>query len=180
MSDNSKGEGWPCAAIDKILEHVDEQKGPDSLWLEKPHTRALDQMVKILKDNFQMHLDNRQVNNQINYVWRHFRKSVYKNGRISILFMEGRGVLNDFCDHEFLQLRGQREDERGFKSDLAKEIMKSFGLSRTAGSEEKGPAAIGTPFRSRGRPKKQVSKARQRGTSLVEGRRDSGCRKTPG
>lgn len=120
-----------------------------------------------------MQLDRKQVNNQLYNIWESFRRPNYINARILVFYKEGRGVLNSFCDRDVLQLRGGQENERGFKSDLAKQTIKRFGLTETAGSGRHRSVTPDARFKPPKRLIKRVPKSRERGSSFIDGRRVS-------
>lgn len=172
MSNKGKGKGWPCAALDQLLQDLEEHKGSQSPYLIS-RRQALDHMVLTLNKDFGMQLDRKQVNNQLYNIWESFRRPNYINARILVFYKEGRGVLNSFCDHDVLQLRGAQENERGFKSDLAKQTIKRFGLTETAGSGRHRSVTLDARFKPPKRLIKRVPKSRERGSSFIDGRRVS-------
>ena len=117
---------WKCAAVDRLLSHIQSEadKGPLSKWL-LDQANARNDLAQNLKEDFGMDLTDRQIDNKINGLWRTHRKSTYRESSRTVLYENGRGVLDIYTDPRVLQLRA---NEVGVKTSDAKDIVQRLGL----------------------------------------------------
>ena len=145
---------WTSAATNRLLSHIQDEKGPQSRYIVSK-TKALEDMSRILKDEFGMRVDPLQVSNKIRHLWREHRKSDYKDYKdteFAILFEEGRGTLDSYTNSEVLRRRG---NESGMIKPLAEEIIKQLDLTPSLRKRRRGlhPRKNSSrPFRKSGRP----------------------------
>lgn len=146
---------WESAATNRLLSHIEDEKGPQSRYIVSKK-EALEDIRSILKAEFQVHLEPRQISNKIRHLFREHRKPnyrTYKHKELAVLFVEGRGVLDSYTNPEVLRRRGTEE---GMISPLAERTIKQLDLTPSLRKRRRGlhpKKKSSRPVRKSGRPR---------------------------